>query len=408
MILGSKTISLLLHRVANDEKEQVVMTKELEWSKDVYEKSISSRCWWYTPYDEGWGNCPQLSADDELRRIVEMELELGPVPEWAQQIVERSIHSACPCGHYLFPQPYLEAVSAIGFQTPPAFVHGCFTVERERKKQMMDYVFCLDAWLAGVGPEVAARELTALGYRRIDWHTVCADLWNVLGQHTEVKELLVERLLHSQRWKIKERPWDDDLATDFGRDQYLGALSETENPAKTYCYIDLPVPGFDEGASPRIQRLEARLAELCPDWEWFRYTIRYGWLCSPKAFRFLECLLWSIGKERRAIHTHDHPKENGGEVPGFLQCEDTYPNQDEAAEWWRSFLAALHGWWHEQPEEGNVADQVNQRLGEASPVKHWLVRLFVRKLEVLERVGGRLRLLVNPPPGSKRGTRPVA
>jgi hypothetical protein len=47
------------------------MTKELEWSKEVYESSLSSRCWWYTPYDEGWTDGVGIAVDDELRQIVE-------------------------------------------------------------------------------------------------------------------------------------------------------------------------------------------------------------------------------------------------------------------------------------------------------------------------------------------------
>ena len=379
------------------------MTEVSEWTKDIYEKSVSSHCWWYTPYDEGWDG-GDISTDDELREIVTMEQELGPVPEWAQQIVERSIHFACPCGHYLFPQPYLEAVSAIGSQTPPTLVHGCFTVERERKKHLMDYCLCLDAWLTGAPPDAPARELMALGYRTMDWHTVCTDLWETLGEHTELKDLLIERFLHLLRNWIKFAVWDDDLASEFGRDQYLGTLSETgdtRNPAKIHCYIEHPAPGFYEKASPRVQRLDARIAELHP--EGLPWDEKWGpewWLCAPKAFRFLERTLWTFGRGR--------PPEDGGEVPGFLQCEDTYPNHEEAAEWWRSFCTALEGWWRERPERGAVADEVNQRLGESTPVKRWLVRLFLRKLKRLEENDEQLTNLVRPQHGHKRGTKALS
>ena len=197
------------------------MGDEMQWSKATYEASVSSRCWWYTPYDDGWDKCPSMAEDAELRGIVGMERALGDVPAWARQIVERSIQFACPCGHYLFPKPYLEVLDAIRAETPPTFVHGCFTVERERKRAMMDYVLCLDAWLAGIAADDAAHELIALGSRRIAWDAVCAELWRVLGERTELKELLVERLIHSQRCKIKGSPWDDDLASEFGRDQFL-------------------------------------------------------------------------------------------------------------------------------------------------------------------------------------------
>jgi|GEM_PF-875077 len=380
-------------------KEQVVSMKGFEWSKEVYEKSVSSRCWWYTPYDDGWDGCPELSADDELKQIVEMEQGLGFVPEWAQQIVERAINFSCPCGHYTFPQPYLEAISTIGSQTPPTFVHGCFTVERNRKRRMMDYCLCLDAWLAGAPPEAAADELDALGHQQTDWHAVCTDVWKILGEHTECKNLLIERILHLLRNWIKFTVWEDDLATDFGRDEYLGNYSKTGSLANQFCYIERCVPAFDEQTSPRVKRLDARLAEICPGG--LPPDLEEWWLCSPKAFRFLEHYIWSIGKERSLVA--------GEEIPGFLRCEDTYPNQDEAAEWWRSFLAALQGWWRDQPEKGYMADQVNQRLGEATPVKRWLARLLLRRFKLLDQVDEFTRIgPFERGHGCKLGTRPLA
>jgi len=360
---------------------------------------VSSRCWWYTPYDDGWDKCPSTAEDAELRAIVEMERALGDVPPWARQMVELAIQFACPCGHYLFPQPYLEVLDAIGAETPPRFVHGCFTVGRERKRAMMDYVLCLDAWLAGAAAEDAARELNALGFRRLDWAAICSDLWGVLGEHTELKELLVERLINSQRSKIKWSPWDDDLASEFGRDQFLGPIGKGKNPAKRYSYIERDVPSFDEGASPRVQRLEARLAELCPDWKKMQFHTHYGWLCAPKAFRFLERLVWAIGQGR--------PPRPEDTVPGFLRIEDTHPNQDEAAAWWKAFRAALDAWWQGQPTTGPVAGDVAQRLGEATAAKRWLVRLFRRKLRFYASYEEGLDRLINPRPNAARGARSI-
>ncbi len=127
--------------------------------------------------------------------------------------------------------------------------------------------------------------------------------------------------------------------------------------------------------------------------------IRYGWLCAPKAFRYLERLIWRIGRGRK-------PRP-GEDVPGFLRCEDTWPDSAEAGQWWRAFLAARAGWWKGQPGRGDVADEVNRRLGEPSPIKRWLVRLMVRKLEMLEHFGGDLHKLVNVQPNARRGARPL-
>jgi len=51
-------------------------------SKETFERSISSRCWWFTPYDNGWDPSRGLiAADNELREIVATEVSLGEVPQ---------------------------------------------------------------------------------------------------------------------------------------------------------------------------------------------------------------------------------------------------------------------------------------------------------------------------------------
>ena len=121
----------------------------------------------------------------------------------------------------------------------------------------------------------------------------------------------------------------------------------------------------------------------------------------------MERVLWAIGKGRPDRGLVDHYDQSTEDVPGFLRCEDTCPDQDGAAAWWREFMAALGGWWRGKPTEGDVADDVNRRLAEPTPVKRWLVRLYAHRLDVLARVGGKIRTLVAPKPGSWRGTRPV-
>jgi hypothetical protein len=369
-----------------NEKDESVRETASKTIKDYkkrqrWQRCISSKCWCCTGYSDDWG--PAIENDKEIQQIIEMEEKLVKVPEWAEKIVKRSIEFLPMCGHYLFPKPYMEAIKAIGSETPPDIVYGCWTVDRDRKEQMSDYVFCFDAWLAGAKAEDAANELNALGYRHIDWSTVCKDLWNVLGVHTEVKDLLVERLIHSQRRKIKGCIWDDDIASEFGRDQYLGNYSVGKMPD---CYINRKIPlflfGTTDRSSPKIQRLEGRLSEICSDWKWFGYTIEFGWLCSPKAFRFLERLIWAIGKERK-IHTGDHPMEDSDKVSGFLKCGDLIPNKEEAKKWTDSFSKILKSWWQGKVEKGEMADEVNKLLGKATPVKQWLVRLLLKKIDML-------------------------
>jgi len=387
------------------------MINRLDWTKKAYETSISSRCWCFTPYDEGWSGSGRTgedpSVDDELAQIVAMEYELGPLPDWVMRVVEGPIRWTGFCGHYLYPLPFLDAVDAIGSQRAPALNHTCYTVDRKRKQRMMDYAFCLDAWLAGADPVKAAEELVVRNGTEIDWKTICKGIWSVLGERTELKELLIERMLHRTRWWLKATVWDDDAGMEFCRDEYLGDWRESDPLIAENGNPDFRRGGFDEASSPRVQKLEARLAEICPDWDgWFRPVIvECSWPCAPKAFRFVEKTLWCIARERPVISLPSWPLENPEEVPSFLQWRDVCPNQDAAAEWWDSFLGALRGWWQGNPANDDVAKDVNCRLGEPTAVKQWLVRLLVRRLEVL--AAGHLRGMVSPPIGSRRGTRAI-
>ena len=381
------------------------MTQAFEWSKETYERSVASSCWWYTAYDASWDECAKyghdLSKDEELREIVRIETQLRPLPDWAVEIVRETIRNIPPCGHHTFPAAYLRVVDAIGSQQPVAFNYTCYTADATRKREAMDYCFCLDAWLAGASAESAARELNALGSLRLDWSAVCGELWRLLGRHTEVKDLLIERTLMQLRWWIKLSVWPDDPASQFGRDQYLGDYVENGSPATGNGNRKLQAPGFALDRSPRTQRLEAQLERCCPNWQWFRQQIGkvdLMNLCAPKTFRYLELLLWAIAREK--------PLEAGESVPGFLAAEITYPNHDEAAAWWREFMAALRGWHRGECLTDPVGADVAQRLGARTPVKEWLVRLYVRRLELHEACAETGRL-VNPKPRARRGRKPL-
>lgn len=347
------------------------------WNRQAWERAVSARCWWYTPYDAGWNGCKEhgrdLAADAELRDIVRMERELGHVPAWARAVVERNINYLPPCGHCHFPLAFTDVVDLIGRERAPDFVHTCYTANRDRKERAQDYLFCLDAWVAGARAGDAARELAIRTRPGPDWPRLCHDLWQVLGERTELKELLVERTLHRYRWWVKTLAWDDDARDAFGRDMYLGDVRGSRDAYGNPDFLD---PYFVEPQTPRVQRLEKRIAALTADWGFFKDCVDDSWLCAPKTFRFLERNLWGIGKQRSCL-----PDEA---VPGFLQCEDTYPRRDEAVRWWREFTAALAAWWQGEPPVGQIAADAAGRLAAHTPVKQWLVRLYVHKLRHLE------------------------
>ena len=361
------------------------MTEFTLWSRETYQSSISSRCWAFTPYDQGWDRCPELRTDEVLQQLVQQENSLSPIPPWAQELVERSINFPPYCPHWAFPSPYLEVLESIGKQTPQTFVHGCYTASGDRKERMQDYVFCLDAWLAGAEPQQAALELTQRGYPQTDWPRVCADLWDVLGERSELKELLVRRIVHRQRWWIKSLVWDDDRRDLYGRDQFLGDVGCEGN--SHYGNPDFRDPYFAELRVPEVRMMEERLSATCPDWSPFQGMIHNSWLCAPKAFRFLERLLWCVGKEEMAVSLPDHPLDRSDKVPAFLQCEDTYGNSTEGKEWVRAFVGGMRSWIAGSEPDGKVASDIHRRLAERNPLKLWLVGLYLRKIEFLNPYG---------------------
>lgn len=368
------------------------MPKTIEWTKESYAKTATSEVWWFTPCDKDdptyWD---AVSRDEEIREIVAMEQALPEVPDWVRSV---GIDYLPPCGVYNFPDALMQVVQLIGASDPAfiseTFKFQCYTADPERKRVAQDYCLCLDAWLAGVDPGAPATELNALSPRKIAWSAVCSDLWRIMGDRTEMKELQVELILNAIRHAIKQHRWADDGGAVFCRDQFLGEFEPHEDHV-TY--------GFHLG-SARATKIVARIKALDPSWEWGKISrVDWGtwWLCGPKAFRFLEYDLWAIAKGR--------PTEKGEEVPGFLRCEDTYPNQDEAAEWYGQFCDALDAWWKGKDPDGRVGEDVGRRLWDSTPVKQWLVRLYLKKLRAYEETSGILNSLVHPGPHQKRGTK---
>jgi hypothetical protein len=181
----------------------------------------------------------------------------------------------------------------------------------------------------------------------------------MLGERTEKKMLLVERVLLAMRNAITTFRWHDD-------------------------------PGAPATAADRIQAVDDRLRDIDPQWgRLFKIDLGGWWLCAPNAFRLLEYDLWAIG--------HDRQAQSGDLVPKYLDSDATCPNREEAAAWWPQFLAALDGWWQARPVTGPVADDVHRRLGASTPTKRWLVRLYLHKLRMLASYEGEgLTKLIKP------------
>ncbi len=332
----------------------------------------------FTEVDEDlWGS---LVASPELRSLVTEEAALGTVPDWAKEIVTRMIGSPlAPCGHYAFPAPVVQIIEAIGLECCPDFVMGCYTADLARKRRLQAIVYCLDAWLHGAPLETATWELERQHIDDKNWSGIVRSIYTTLGDPHPLRVLLVERLIHRLRWWVKTHSWDNDARLQFGLDQYLGD-PRGDGDWGDFGDPELRDPYFVELREPDIVTMEERIRTEVADGEALLVRIQSTWLCAPKAFRYIERLLLEIG----AIGTTDTPDFD----QRLLDCDDTYPDFEQAREWEAALLNRLASWL------AGDSDAVPE-LGPVTPTKHWLAGLLRYRLMLMDDwtrfIGGRPR-----------------
>ncbi len=362
------------------------MTRKPGWTKQDYEASVTSRCWRYTPLDAPW---KEIQGSSELREIFEEEAALDRVPEWAEEIADRMIGSPLPpCGHYTFPKPILQVLDAIGKEKCPEFFMGCYTADSQRKTLMSYYVYCLDAWLKRAPLTVASAELAMRHDLGKNWPQIIQAIYETIGERSQPKELLVQRLVHRLRWWIKTLIWTDDKRDRFMPDVYMGDVRGDEKNWGSYGNPPYGDPFFAERELPQMEELSRKICETVPGGKDILFSIEHTWLCAPKAFRYVEKIILKIG----SIGRDGDPEAE----TSVLDCEDTYPDLKSCCEWYAGFMSSV-----ESRLEGD--SEALDELGTITPVKHWLVRILRQKLKLYEEDSfGRL---VGTKPAGKSGTR---
>lgn len=342
---------------------------------EQYEKSVTSRAWSSSPYDAPGDNREQweekVMSNSELKAILEEETNLGQLPEWAVEIVNRQIATFPPCGHYSFPRPLLQVIDAIKDEKCPDFVISCYTADPQRKELMSYYVYCLDAWLKKAPTATATGELEMRDNLGKDWGQILSNTYETLGEPTEEKSLVIRRLIHRLRWWLKALTWSNDKRDRFQLDVYSGDIRGDE---KWGYYGNPPFadPYFTELQLPEVQEMTSLIRERVPEGEGFVVRTESTWLCGPKVFRYLEKLILGTGNIDK-----EEKKDLGDSI---LQCEDTYPNVESYRKWYSSFVNSLAKWL-------KGTDEGNNDYGETTPVKHWLFRMLRFKLQLLEQYG---------------------
>ena len=337
--------------------------KPTTWSREAWDASISGKAynsdWWdtLTPEKE-----PALWA--ELTAIFQQEQSLGSIPEWAAEIVVRMMELPI-CGSYAYPDNVTQIIDAIAAEHCPDVVMTCYTVDAGRKILLSYYVYCLDAWSKEAPLEHVVAELSLRDPLGKDWQQIAAAIYQMLGERTDLKRIVIERLIHRLRWWIKTLISSDDKRDRFLLDVYSGDIRGDEEKFSAYGNSPYGDPYFAELRLPYVQAMEDRIRADAPDGEKLLDRIQSTWLCAPKVFRYLEKLIVEIG----AIDSDSPPDE----APAILLCEDTYPDFDANHEHFTDLLKRLQLWL-----EGH--DNAIRFLGDATPEKKWLMHILRHKL----------------------------
>ena len=361
---------------------------KVAWSREAWDASISVRAynsdWWstLTPQKE-----PELWL--ELEAIFKEETILGDIPERASEIVVRMMELPM-CGYYAFPDNIMQILDAISGQQCPDVVMRCYTVDPSRKVLMSYYVYCLDAWTKDAPLTAVIAELSLRDQLGKDWEQIASAIYETLGEKTEAKKLIVDRLIHRLRWWIKSLIWSGDKRDRFMLDVYSGDIRGDEEKWGAYGNSPYGDPYFSELYLPYIKAMESDIKAIVPKGEKLLERIHSTWLCAPKVFRYLENLIAEIGNIASTAVSN--------KASGFLQCDDTYPDFAANRQCFTDLIQCLERWLDGQ--EGELS-----ALGSTTPVKHWLVHLLWHKLTFHARYEENFAKLVGQRPHGKSGTK---
>lgn len=333
------------------------------WSREAWDASISAKA-----YNPDWWATLTLEKEpdlwEELKSIFEEEKAISAIPSWALEIVVRMMELPM-CGYYAYPANVMQIIDAISVKRCPDVVMRCYTVDAGRKILLSYYVYCLDAWAKGAPLSSVAAELSLRNQLGRKWEEIASAIYRTLGNRTEIKRIVVERLIHRLRWWIKSLIWSDDKRDRFLLDVYSGDIRGDEEKWGAYGNSPYGDPYFAEFELPHVKAMEKRILADIPQGKKILERIHSTWLCAPKVFRYLEKLIVEIG----AIGSDAPPDATSS----ILQCEDTYPDFDANHRHFTDFLKRLRDWLDGQEE-------TLPALGERSSVQRWLVHLLWHKL----------------------------
>jgi len=351
---------------------------ETIWNRENCDQSFMRTAFSFTPYD-GWDSTiyrPAFKDNPQLRRLLELEWAIRPVPVWVQKIV-RQIDQTPPCGAFFVQQ--IEALCTnIGRKDAHAVPTGsCYSVGQARLELLAHFCVCLDGWLKKASATDVAAGLLAQSSESRDWEALAERVWSVLGARTSAKVLLVRRLVERLRFWVRA-PYSPTKLDDNWRLGYFYAPTMSRYGGWDYFAYDR----HDLEAADLSDRIAAQI----PGGKRWVELIDYTWPCAPKVFRFLERIIHYIGG--MSAEAGDSPNEKSS-VPAFLGIENTYLASDVSRRSFATTLEALTEYVAGQfdppgcpdgPVDERWKHQLSERMGPAEPPKVYLAALLLERL----------------------------
>ena len=361
------------------------------WCRENYENSFTRHCFSATPFcgsvgwEATWGeDGSALKESPQIRRLVELEYAVRPVPLWAQRVA-RQIDEFPPCGS-AFRQSVEAVCTNIGRHDAEALkTLRCYTPGPSRLAMLSHVALLLDGWLKSVSPDRVAMAIARADGSALDWSEVTQGVWAALGQHEPRKCLLVRRLLERLRFWL--------------RAPYEGAKLD-DNPHLGYLYVPelgryggWDYMGFEHN-QVTSRELDDRIRKEIDDADVWLDLIASTWPCAPKVMRFLERIICAAGGITAGSTSSFRTLEQSLAATGtVLPVAHTYLDSDVSRLLFDTVLHVLGGYVQDGfclPVElpGSTdrkwADRLVSLLGGPDEVKLWLASLLLERIALLK------------------------
>jgi hypothetical protein len=301
---------------------------------------VTAMMWNFTPFDGDW------SFDEEIRKLIAMEEEIGSIPAWAIDVAVQ-VDALPHCGQVNFPEPIFAIFRGIGNKQPDPSFMFCFEASSDTKARVKRYAEVLEGWLQGETNDAVLTKWP-------DAKEFITKTYASLGPSTELKQLLVEHIALYLRLSIEELTTNDE-----------GLLTIQTNSGN-----------IKAKAEEQRQRLVEVANHEGFDVNKFFSEMDHPWLCHQRLFDQIDVTLQRIGREE-SHYDQQQSRQGAQEAANRMRnvydtCINTLTNWLNGEELDTSL--------QKNPETATILANTYDVLGEWTPVKVWLASAFRKKM----------------------------